>query len=153
MTDEVWRPTPEQIADANVTRLMHTHGIDSFDELVRRSIEDPEWFWPAVVADLDIEFSTPFASVIDAPAVPSGRRGSSAVASTSRDSASTGGPNGRPDAVAVVWEGEDGDVRAVTYAELRDSPTAARVRCAGSGSARATGSRCSCRWRSRPWPR
>jgi len=56
---EVWRPTAEQIEAANVTRLMQAHGIERFDELVRRSISDPVWFWDAVVHDLDLEFSTP----------------------------------------------------------------------------------------------
>src|SRR6185436_16037706 len=38
---EVWRPTPEQVEAANVTRLMHAEGVDRFDDLVARSIADP----------------------------------------------------------------------------------------------------------------
>lgn len=45
MSDFVWNPTPELIERANVTRLARRHGIASYYDLVRRSIEDVEWFW------------------------------------------------------------------------------------------------------------
>ena len=62
---EIWRPTAEQIDAANVTRLMRSHDIERFEELVTRSITDPTWFWDAVVHDLDLEFSTPYDRVVD----------------------------------------------------------------------------------------
>ena len=33
--------------------------------MANRSAEEPEWFWPLVVEDLGIEFSTPWARVLD----------------------------------------------------------------------------------------
>ena len=33
VTEIAWRPTPEYVENANVTRLMRTHGIESIDEL------------------------------------------------------------------------------------------------------------------------
>ena len=66
MTEVAWRPTPEYVENANVTRLMRAHGIESIDELRRRSVEDIAWFWDAVVKDLPIEFSTPYEQVVDA---------------------------------------------------------------------------------------
>jgi acetyl-CoA synthetase len=44
---------------------MKMHAIASFDELLRRSSEDIEWFWNAVIADLDIRFYTPYKRVVD----------------------------------------------------------------------------------------
>src|SRR2546425_12319818 len=70
MAEIAWRPTPDYIDNANVTRLMRAHGIDSIDELRRRSVEDMEWFWDAVVKDLGIEFTTPYERVLDASAGP-----------------------------------------------------------------------------------
>ena len=65
MTDIVWRPTDEYIERANVTRLMRAHRIVSYEELVQRSQEEPEWFWDAVVQDLGIEFFKPYERVMD----------------------------------------------------------------------------------------
>ena len=49
MAEVAWRPTPEYVENANVTRFMRAHGIESIDEFRRRSVEDMEWFWDAVV--------------------------------------------------------------------------------------------------------
>ncbi len=65
MPDVVWSPTPEVVAHANVTRLLERAGVDSYAELVRRSQQEPGWFWPLVVEDLGIEFSTPWERVLD----------------------------------------------------------------------------------------
>jgi hypothetical protein len=57
MAETAWRPTPEYVENANVTRFMRHHGIGSIDEFRRRSIEDMEWFWDAVVQDMSVEFT------------------------------------------------------------------------------------------------
>jgi len=61
----IWRPTPELVERANVTRLARTLGAADYHELHRISLEEPERFWPAVVADLGIEFSRPWDAVVD----------------------------------------------------------------------------------------
>jgi len=65
MSDYVWKPSPEQIERANLTRLQRALGAADYDELHRISVEDPDRFWPAVVDDLGIEFSQPWESVVD----------------------------------------------------------------------------------------
>src|SRR5262249_29275537 len=116
---EVWRPTPDQIDAANVTRLMRAHGIERFADLVAKSIAEPWWFWDAVIHDLDLEFSTPYERVFDvshgAPWATwfVGGRTNIARQCVDRWAERT------PDAPAVVWEAEDGEVRSATYAELR----------------------------------
>ena len=53
---------------------------------------------------------------------------------------------GRGDKVAFHWEGEPGDTRTITYAELLDEVrTFANVLKSRSASARATGSTSTCR--------
>src|SRR5215212_1299376 len=44
---------------------MRRLGCADYHELHRYSVEDPEWFWPAVVDDLAIEFSQPWERVLD----------------------------------------------------------------------------------------
>ena len=60
--DFIWRPSPELVERANVTRLGQALGADGYHDLHRISIEEPERFWPAVVEDLGIAFSQPWAS-------------------------------------------------------------------------------------------
>ncbi|MGQ0669993.1 MAG: AMP-binding protein [Actinomycetota bacterium] len=98
---------------------MRTHGIATYEELVARSTQDIEWFWDAVVRDLAIEFVEPYERVLDT---------SDGVEWATWFTGGTINLAGNcvdrwaertPDAVAVIWEGEDGEVRRVTYPELR----------------------------------
>ena len=61
----VWRPTQEVLEQANVVRLMRRLGFDTYRGLQRRSAEDPEWFWPAAIDDMGLEFSQPWDHVVD----------------------------------------------------------------------------------------
>ncbi len=50
---------------------MAAHGIHDLPQLHQRAIDNPEWFWDAVLADLGIEFYTPYNRVIDtSPGLP-----------------------------------------------------------------------------------
>ncbi len=118
MTDPIWRPSPEVLEHANVVRLMRRHGIDSYRELVRRSQDDPEWFWPAAIEDMGLEFSRPWKTVMDLSRGPEwatwfdGATLNIAWNCVHRWAAS------RPDAVAAVFAGENGDRREVSFAEM-----------------------------------
>ncbi|MGH7658403.1 MAG: AMP-binding protein, partial [Gemmatimonadales bacterium] len=60
-----WTPPPSLVSSANVTRFMNRHGLADAWEARRRSAADPEWFWNAVVEDLDIRFERPYTRVLD----------------------------------------------------------------------------------------
>lgn len=118
MTDLSWDPDPASVGATNVGRFMATVGIDTFDELLARSIEDPAWFWGAAAEFLAIPFSTPYDEVLDtSDGIPwarwfTGGRTNLAAACVDRWVSET------PEADAVRWEGEDGEVRVLTYTEL-----------------------------------
>ena len=62
----MWRPDAELLAESNVAALHGARsGIADFAELVARSIDDPEWFWDAVVRFLGLRFSKPYDQVLD----------------------------------------------------------------------------------------
>ncbi|MDQ5821981.1 MAG: AMP-binding protein [Actinomycetota bacterium] len=65
MSDFVWTPTPDQVEQANVTRLIRRLGCADYHELHRLSVAEPERFWAEVVDDLGIEFSRPWERVLD----------------------------------------------------------------------------------------
>jgi acetyl-CoA synthetase len=114
----VWRPSEEAAAATRVMRFAASHGAADYATLHRRALEDPEWFWAAVVEDLGIEFSRPYARVLDESRGPEwatwfvGGRLNLAWNCAGRWRDRT------PHAVAVRSETEDGDVRSLTYAEL-----------------------------------
>jgi acetyl-CoA synthetase len=118
VAEVVWRPSQEVLERANVARLMRRHEISEYAELVRRSQEDPDWFWPTVVEDLGIEFSQPWERVSDLSRGPEwatwfvGGRVNIARACVHDWAGRT------PDATAAVFLGEDGERRALTFCEL-----------------------------------
>ena len=63
--DVIWEPSPEVIERSRLKRFMDRHGIADLGELQRRSTEDLEWFWDAVVQDLGIRFEHPYDRVVD----------------------------------------------------------------------------------------
>jgi long-chain acyl-CoA synthetase len=120
VAEVAWRPTPEYVENANVTRFMRAHGIATADEFRRRSTDDVEWFWDAVVKDLGFEFSSPYERVLDSSGGPAwgkwfiGGRINLTYNCVDRHAASD-----RADVVAVIGELEDGAVHKLTYAELK----------------------------------
>ncbi len=115
----IWEPTPEVLERANVVRLMRRHGYSDYRELVARSVVDPEWFWPAAVEDLGLEFFEPWRQVVDTSRGPEwatwfvGGRLNIAWNCVHRWAA---GP--RALAEAVVWQSEDGERRSLSFAQL-----------------------------------
>jgi acetyl-CoA synthetase len=65
MSGYVWTPTPEQVEQANVSRLQRKLGCADYHDLHRVSVEEPERFWPAVIEDLGLEFTAPWSAVLD----------------------------------------------------------------------------------------
>lgn len=115
----IWDPPAAYIDDSNVKRLMDRHSIGSYEELVSRSIEDIEWYWTAVDEDLGLEWFQPYQKVLD---MHQGIEwatwflgGQINIAHNCVDRHATGS---RRDKTALIWEGEDGESRSVTFGEL-----------------------------------
>jgi acetyl-CoA synthetase len=123
MSEFVWEPSPERVEQANVVRLWRKLGCESYHELHRVSIEEPERFWPAVIDDLGLEFSTPWERVLDVSAGIEwatwfvGGRLNIATNCVHRHA------ERRAADVAAVFLGEDGERRERTYAELSRETT------------------------------
>lgn len=115
----LWSPSPHAVERANVTRFMRAHGIATYDELVRRSIDDIEWFWEAVDRDLGFEWFERYARVLDASRGIMnaqwfvGGRINIAHNCVDRHAASP-----RRHKLALIWEGEDGRVVRLTFRDL-----------------------------------
>jgi acetyl-CoA synthetase len=118
-TDIVWRPTPEVIDRARITRLMRATGVGGLAELQRRSVADPEWYWSAVVRDLGLRWMRPPSRVLDdsrGPAWPTWFPGARVnLADNCLDRHLDAGRAAWP---ALIWEGDGGETRTLTYGEL-----------------------------------
>ena len=114
-----WRPTPEQVGRSRLAAFMKAHNISTFDELLRRSTEDIEWFWEAVIQDLDIRFSTPYRKILDTSRGDPWARwcvgGRLNIADNCLDKW-MGTPVEKR--AALRWEGEEGGERTLTYGAL-----------------------------------
>jgi acetyl-CoA synthetase len=114
-----WRPTPDVIAQSQLRRFMSAHGIHELAGLHRRAIADPEWFWNAVLADLNIQFSKPYDKVIDtSPGLPWTRwcvGGEMNIVDNCLDKWSGTATEHR---AAIRWTAEEGTSGILTYGEL-----------------------------------
>ncbi|HET7011883.1 MAG TPA: AMP-binding protein [Anaerolineales bacterium] len=138
----VWEPDAETIARAHLTRFLQVHRLASFDELWQRSCRDVPWFTEAVLRYLDIRFRSPFTQVVDLERGPAWPRwcvgGTMNIVDSCLPSDRRLAP---PEALAVLYEAEFGEVRQLTYAELdhRVNQMAAALRSLGLGKGDAVG--------------
>ena len=114
-----WRPTAEYIERSRLQAFMRRHALPGYDDLLRRSIDDPRWFWAAVLEDLDIRFYEPYTDILDiSGGVPWARwcvGGRLNIVHNCLDKW-IGTPTEHR--AAVRWEGEEGATRLLTYGEL-----------------------------------
>ena len=120
MAQEIfWTPPRELVQKSNVSDFMKKHEIQNYNELVRRSTSDIEWFWDAVVKELNIEFFRPYEKVLDvSQGIPWAKwfvGGKINLVHNCLDRHAQGSAKRR---LAVIGEGEDGAVRKLTYEEL-----------------------------------
>src|SRR5205085_3413797 len=120
MADLAWEPTPDYTERANVTRLMRSHGIGSIDELRRRSVEDVEWYWDAVVKDLELDFTTPYERVLDtSKGVPWATWFTGGHVNITWNCVDRWAHTAQvKDRAAVISESETGEVRGLSFKEL-----------------------------------
>jgi acetyl-CoA synthetase len=118
MQDVIWSPSPAQIEATNAARFMRTHGIKDYDELIRRSVADIEWFWDAALKDLGVSWYRPYTKVCDRS---KGIEWTSWFLGAKLNIVHNCIDRHLPalaDKRALIWEGDDGAVRTWTYRDL-----------------------------------
>jgi len=117
--DVMWEPSPEVISKSRLKRFMDQHGIESFAELLKRADEDTEGCWDAAIKDIDIAFYRHYDKVVDMskgkPWATWWIGGRMNIVQSCLDRYR--GTESH-DKLAVIWEGEPGEVRKLTYREL-----------------------------------
>jgi len=150
MTDVIWQPKGEYL-NCRVAGFMKEHGLKDWRELIKRSTDDIEWFWQAALDYLGVLWQKPYERLLDTAAgfawakwfaggeiniyenclgwhLEKGRKAGCRE--------SVGGQQR-----ALIWEGDDGSTRTLTYSELHElsSKVAGALRKLGIGAGDAVG--------------
>jgi acetoacetyl-CoA synthetase len=120
MTQPLWMPSAEQVAQANMTRFMaevnqtHSLALADYDDLYQWSIRDIPAFWEAVWRFAEIRHSAPYTSVLENPIMPGATWFRGARLNFAENLLRY-----RDDRPALQFVGEGGDAgAALTYREL-----------------------------------
>ncbi|SNR51691.1 AMP-binding protein [Halorubrum vacuolatum] len=125
----VYEPDPAFVESTNVAAFMREHGIESHEELIERTTtrvdgapdSGIDWFWDEIIEYLGIDFYTEYDAVRDDTEGPQFTSwypgGEINIAHNVLDRHAAIDSQNR-NRVALIWEGEPGDVREVTFHEL-----------------------------------
>ncbi|MBV8115425.1 MAG: acetate--CoA ligase [Silvibacterium sp.] len=107
--DRVFPPPPEFAARA------HIKSLEEYEELYARSVGDPEGFWEEAAREL--HWFAPWTKVLDWN-LPWAKWFVGGMINVSYNCLDRHVNNGKADKTAILWEGEPGEVRRLSYAEL-----------------------------------
>jgi len=107
--DRVFPPPPAFAAKA------HVGSLPDYEELYARSIADPEAFWESAAKEL--HWFSPWTKVLDWD-LPWAKWFVDGKINISYNCLDRHVQNGKRDKTAILWEGEPGEVRRLTYGEL-----------------------------------
>jgi acetyl-CoA synthetase len=107
--NRVFPPPPEFSAKA------HIKSLEEYETLYKKSIEDPEAFWAGAASEL--HWFEPWTQVLDWK-LPLARWFVGGKINLSYNCVDRHALGARADKTALIWEGEPGEVRRFTYAEL-----------------------------------
>jgi acetyl-CoA synthetase len=109
--DRVFPPPAEFAAKARIGSRAE------YDEMYRRSVEEPDAFWAEAAAELD--WMAPWSSVLTGFGAEA-KWFTGGKLNLSHNCVDRHAASSRRDAVALLWEGEPGEVRRITYGELHE---------------------------------
>jgi acetyl-CoA synthetase len=117
MAMTAWNPDEEVRRRARLTEFLRFTGRSSWEDLYRWSTDDIAAFTEAVLLFLDIEFDRPYDTIVDLSRGVEWPRwcvgGQMNIARSCLD-------RHPPERITVIWEGEEGTTRTLTYGELSD---------------------------------
>ena len=114
-----WRPSPAYLERSRLRRFLADVGCADLEALQARAVADPAWFWEAAARDIGVRFEPAPRSILDTSQGIEWARWFEGAGFNYVRMAVDEPAAARPDEMALVWEGEDGEVRHFTRAQLR----------------------------------
>jgi acetyl-CoA synthetase len=115
----VWRPSADDVERSRLRRFIQVLGLTGYDDFLTWATEDVGRYWDAVVRDLGLSWHRPYEQALDlsagAPWAEWFVGGGFNYVANALDRHAYGP---RRNQLALVWEGDDGEVRKLTYWEL-----------------------------------
>jgi acetyl-CoA synthetase len=100
-------------------RFLKRHDITDYQRLCDQAASDPEWFWRSVMEFHDLHFFKPYERLLDVTKGPEWAQwcigGTTNIAYNCLNRTIA---TGRGNHAAIIWEGENGEQRTLTYDEL-----------------------------------
>jgi acetyl-CoA synthetase len=113
----IWKPPREVIEESNVKEYLDKKNYKSYKDFVKYSCENIRKFWSEIIEPLNIEFFEDYKEVLDISKGVEWARwfigGKVNVTYNALDRHKT-------DKTAFIWYGENGEVKKVSYFELKD---------------------------------
>ncbi len=115
----IWKPTREIIKNSNIYRFMKKHRIKTYRQLVKRSRENIEWFWDAVVKECDIKWFKPYKKVLDtSKGIAWARWFVGGKLNIAYNCVDKHAESFRRNKLACIYESEAGRIEKLTYYDL-----------------------------------
>jgi acetyl-CoA synthetase len=117
--DVAWSPSEEYFQRSRLLRFMEAQGNATIDEHLAWAAADVGRYWDAIVHDLELDWHRPYGQVLDlsngAPWAEWFVGGGFNYVANAVDRQATGP---RRNQLAIIWEGDDGEVRKLSYRDL-----------------------------------
>ncbi|MBT5111222.1 MAG: AMP-binding protein, partial [Rhodospirillaceae bacterium] len=119
--DIMWRPSPAVIDNAVMQRFLRTTKAEGLAALNQHATDDPDWFWTALLSFLDVRFYKPYSQIMDVSrGAPWARWCIGGKTNLVLNCLDKHRETPIWDKTYIVWEGEDGLKRELTYREFDD---------------------------------
>ncbi len=132
----VWWPDEEYRRRSRLRRFLERHGLPDLEALQSRAATDVGWFWEGVFQDLGIVFYEPYHQVVDlSRGLPWPVWCVGAKLNIVHNCLDRWIGTPTQNRVAIRWEGEEGDIRLLSYRDLyrEVNRMAAALRVSGLG--------------------
>ncbi len=115
----MWKPTDDYVKNANITRFMKKYNIKDYNDLIKKSTKDIEWFWDAVMKDLNIKWFKLYTKVLDdSRGIQWTKWFTNGKINIVYNCLDRHANSDKKNNIAIIWENENGDIRKINYEEL-----------------------------------
>ncbi len=114
-----WKGFEQTVENSNVVAFMRAQKVKSFEGLLQRSQDDIEWFWNAVNQFLGIEWYAPYTQVLRAnKGIEWAQWFTGGKINITHNCVDKHINTYRRHKLALIWEGENHEIRKLTYLDL-----------------------------------
>ena len=117
--DIIWRPNEDFLENSNVARFMKKHDLASYEELLDFFRGDIARFWAAIEKDMGVSWYRPYDQIMDpSGGLPWTKWFLGGELNIVHNCIDRHLETPTRDKTALIWEGDGGEVRRYTYAEM-----------------------------------